>query len=808
MERICLVLIVVCLSIMYLPLTWLQASDWQLGLIIVLSVCTVVCWWKKKTQLALIGVAIVISGVWSVINIKGLVIQTQQVPVYFANTKPVIIKIEKVLHQGDYQTAIALLQTAEVAEQYRFYLTWLPKQPLQSGQIWQGEIKLKPFTSRLNQGGFQRQKWFYANRIVGTANVKQARLLSDQPNLRQYLLRFAQRQLKEQPSTGLLLALGFAEKYYLTQEQLKLFQQTGTAHLIAISGLHIGLVFFFGLLVGRGIQYLLPTRKITPILPLLCGGVLAIFYSYLADFSIPTTRAAIGLILLLLLRFRRCHLTWWQLYLRCLALFIIFDPIILLSDSFWLSASAVFCLLVWNELLPLSVWQWRGKPLSQLGKVPYYLLGLLHIQIGLSLLFTPITLLFFHGINLQNILINLWIVPLFSLLLIPCILLSIITFNGLGSWQWCVTIATKSLEWLMPWQTTWREFSLSESLWMRLICLCMVLIIGWYVYYQKRHSNKNSVLLAQLQTQIISFNREQLPDIKRLHYLIISVIVGLIWQLMLLGHHYYQHWQTRWSLEMLDVGQGLSVLIRQGDKGVLYDTGASWQGGSMAELEILPYLQRQGIKLEKIILSHDDNDHSGGATKLLMHYPKAELYTPSQVTYANHSPLPCMRGKEMQWRTLRISMLAPEQIVAQARNQHTCVLLIEGGQYQVLLTGDLDRKSELRYLSLLPKVDIVQIAHHGSKTSTSQPFLQQIDAKIALISSGLGNRWRFPHSEVLERLAMQKMQILNTGWDGQIRLRFMRNNELIITTERHQSTVWFNQLDEVGGWRNSRLKVE
>ncbi|OBW92413.1 competence protein [Gallibacterium salpingitidis] len=800
MERSCLLCFITSLIILYLPFSWLVSVWLLVAFYVLLLIGVVAIVWRKFLSIGKTMLVIALTGLWCIATTTTLIKQNQMLHTLVGSSQSAKIQIEKVLHQGEYQTAIALLQFAPTQPNYRVYITWQADATLQAGQVWQGEITIKPIAARLNEGGFQRQKWLYANRIVGNANVKQAKLIADKPQLRGYLLRFAEQKLQGQSSVGLLLALGFGEKAYLSHSLLQLFQQTGTAHLIAISGLHIGLMMLLGLLLGRSLQYLLPTHWITPTFPLICGGILALSYSYLADFSVPTIRAITALALLLLLRFCRCYLNWWQLYLRTITILIVCDPLMLLSDSFWLSATAVFSLLVWHTLLPLSAWQWRGKPLSQLGKGRYYLLTLLHLQIGLTFLFTPIVLLFFDGFNLQSLLINLWIVPLFSFLLIPCILFSIFTFDLLHSWQWCAYLAENSIKWLSYFQDSWRDVTIREGQWLTILGLLFGLLLSCYALYLQRQlpTNNHNQLVAQLQVKKLTFHADLLASPKILQRAIIGFAIVLMWQIALLSYGYYQQWRTLWTLEMLDVGQGLAILLRQNDQGVLYDSGAAWSGGSMAELEILPYLRRQGVRLESLILSHNDNDHSGGAETLLRAYPNAQLFTSSQVMYAEKAPLACVQGKTWQWQRLRFTVLAPTAIVPIARNQHSCVLLIDDGNYRVLLTGDLDRSNELRYLANFPTVDILQVAHHGSKSSSSETFLSKVQAKVALISSGLANRWHFPHQEVLRRLAAQQMQIANTGWDGQIIIRFMRDGTYQIEKQRTALTIWFNQLQNGG----------
>ncbi|OBX00204.1 DNA internalization-related competence protein ComEC/Rec2 [Gallibacterium genomosp. 1] len=793
MERIAIACIVSCLVMMYLPFEWIFLTKFW-GIFFAITSSLTVLLIRKKSQWSNVIIAIIFSCCWCLFLIQQLITQAQYLHTLPKKQRAEIL-IEKVLHQRDYQTAIASLKFSHKDEKYRFYLSWQTPQQIAAGQSWQGEVTLKPLASRVNFGGFQRQKWLYANHIVGYAVIKKAVFIADNPDLRERLLRHNLDLWQQQPQSELFLALGFGDKRLLNKEMLQLFQQTGTAHLIAISGLHIGLVMLLGVALARCVQYLLPTHRITPFFPLLFGGICALLYSYLADFSIPTVRAIIALIFLLWLRFFRGHLNWWQCYVRCITIFVLLDPFILLSDSFWLSALAVLCLLIWNHLFPLSIWSIRGKKPHQFGKIVYYIFTLIHLQIGLSLLFTPITIFFFSGFNFFNLWINLWIVPIFSFVLIPLILFSILTFNYFHSWTLCQFIAQQCVEGLKIFKIGWHPISEVENLWISLVFLGLCLIWGMfcihYAKYQRTKADEHHWLPAPT---LLRLDVSALVD--RTDFQTILKIIGMILGIMLwqLGFYYYQQYRTLWTLEMLDVGQGMSILIQQNGKGVLYDTAASWRGGSMAELEIIPYLQRRGIVLETIILSHDDNDHSGGAETLLNYYPNATLITSSKKTYAERIPLPCYKGIQWYWQDLNWQVIAPYKIEKTAKNHQSCVILLNDGEHNVLLTGDLDKTAELLYLADFPMIDILQVAHHGSRTSTSTAFLQKTQPKIALISAGIGNQWHFPHQEIISRLQQFQVDTLVTATVGQILLRFTKHGEIEVETARTFLQPWFKQL--------------
>ena len=252
--------------------------------------------------------------------------------------------------------------------------------------------------------------------------------------------------------------------------------------------------------------------------------------------------------------------------------------------------------------------------------------------------------------------------------------------------------------------------------------------------------------------------------------------------------------KPKWQLDTLDVGQGLATLIVKEGKAVLYDTGPVWQSGigssSMAELEILPYLQREGIELETLILSHDDNDHSGGAKAILAAYPEIELITPSRKNYGEMHRTFCLQGKQWQWRGLDFKVLSPTQITDRAENPQSCVILFTDRQYQILLTGDADVATERSFAENLGKINVLQVGHHGSKTSTGEILLAQTKPDIALISSGRWNPWNFPHPTVIERLNRYQSAVENTAISGHIRLNFTEKG-IEIEKARRDFSPWF-----------------
>ena len=425
-----------------------------------------------------------------------------------------------------------------------------------------------------------------------------------------------------------------------------------------------------------------------------------------------------------------------------------------------------------------------------------YVFGLFHLQLGLLWLFTPIQLFFFNGISLHSFIANLIAVPLYSFILVPLVLFAVLTQGNWNTWWLANDLAEKITALLAPLQEHWLAISLPHSLWITLVLTCLFLGLLYYVYKPQKPLS-STLELAKL-TRLKGFH---LAAERTLSLPLQKTIYGLGCGLIVfcsttLAYHYIS--RPNWQLDTLDVGQGLATLIVKDGKGVLYDTGSSWESGSMAQLEILPYLQRQGIQLEWLILSHDDNDHSGGARAMLSTYPDIQLTTASQKRYGEKNTEEndrtfCLAGKQWAWQGLRLTVLSPDNIVPRAENPDSCTLLLTDGKHNILLTGDTDLSVEYNILPKLDKIHVLQVGHHGSKTSTGEALVRHIQPDIALISSSRWNPWHFPHQTVVDRLTRHHAQLYNTAEDGQIRLLFEKN-DIKIQTARAEFSPWYRRL--------------
>jgi len=651
-------------------------------------------------------------------------------------------------------------------------LSWKePTFTLQQGQTAQLKVKFKPAHGLANQGGFSYQTWLNSNKIRATGyviNDKDNQLLSVDETVRQQLFSDYKKLLPNHELSPLLLALGFGSRADLNQDIWQVLQRTGTGHLIAISGLHIGLVatgcFFILMLMIRA----LPLRFIvfshcfqTLNIRYFAIGIsmlIALSYGYLAGFSLTTIRALVMLTFYWLIRLLAIKISIKRWLLLTLFVITLTTPFSLFSVSFWLSVYAV-------TIIFLTLWRFKFW-ISTGHQWWRFIKGLIVIQLSLTFMLLPISGMFFQQISVVTLFANIIAVPWMSFISIPLCLLSVVLMPISETLsQFFVMLSLESIQFLWYYLTylsakPWAIIALS-SLNIQLLVVGG-LLSAWFLFLQPKLTF-NSKLLAVM----------------------FCCLVTLFLLLTLREQH--NNNTSNWKLVVFDVGQGLSVLVQRGSKAILYDTGASYESGfNMVDAVVLPYLQYSGIKqLDKVIISHSDNDHAGGVATLEQSIAIKELIYNKQKETLNRA---CLQGESINWQGISIKVLWPDEIVYK-ENDDSCVLLLTDGKHNILLTGDISKKIERKLIKKYPQLraDVLVVPHHGSKTSSSEVFISQLQPKLAIVSAGFLNRWNMPTSNVIKRYQKEKVQLLNSAESGQIMLDFSENG---ITKYTYHDNLW------------------
>jgi competence protein ComEC len=220
-------------------------------------------------------------------------------------------------------------------------------------------------------------------------------------------------------------------------------------------------------------------------------------------------------------------------------------------------------------------------------------------------------------------------------------------------------------------------------------------------------------------------------------------------------------------LTVIDVGQGLSVLVETASHTLLYDTGPVFGSGTtVAELAILPLLQYRGVvRLDALVVSHRDSDHAGGWRSIRRQVPVARMLVGDALGAADETP--CRDGQHWRWDAVDFRMLYPAQ-AGRGGNDNSCVLQIGRGGAAILLTGDIERAAERQLLRRrrLARVAVLQVPHHGSRTSSSDAFVARVRPQYAVFSSGYRNRFHHPHPQVVARYRRAGAKTFNTARSG------------------------------------------
>ena len=626
----------------------------------------------------------------------------------------------------------------------RLRLTWYdpPPDAVEPGSVLDLVVRLKRPRGLVNPGGFDYARWLFQEGYGATGYVRHGGPAAHETGgiARQWLVLRAQlaesimAAAMSKDAAALQTALSIGERFGFEDSHWRTLQRTGTSHLVAISGLHVGLVAGLIYLLARWIALRMPVAvasrnaEVAALACLLAAGL----YAALAGFTVPTQRALIMLVVAQLALLSRRSVSMSSGLSAAVLLVLAWDPAAPLSASFWLSFIAVA--LLWQ--LARSEYSREGnqgamRPAAGVARVQWYM----------SLGLVPVTALFFNEVSLISPLVNVIAIPLFSFVLVPLTLVAVATASMHPAGDVLVSLAGMPLQW------TWDGLA----------------AVGEWSWSSVLLSPPPSWVLAIAAIGTIAAMTAWALPARNLAWLALAPI--LWWEPARPG-------RGGAVVEVLDVGHGLAVLVETRSHTLLYDAGAVYRSGFDTGREIVvPAMRAKSWQtLDTVVVSHADNDHAGGVPAVLEAFPDAQVLMGPDVELPGGET--CRTGQAWTWDEVRFEILHPDPAFHYRGNDSSCVLKVTTSVGSVLLTGDVEAAGE-RALMADPEslaADAVVVPHHGSATSSSAALVGESAPGHAVVSAGYLNHWGFPKPAVVERWHRIGAEVVTTGEAGAVEM--------------------------------------
>ena len=616
-------------------------------------------------------------------------------------------------------------------------LGWYGHPPrIEPGSDWRLRVRLKRPQGVLNAGGFDFEESALAQRLAATGYVRDpehSRRLTAGAGVDSWRDRLSAEIGQSLPGdrARFVQALAIGDTRGLSDSDWEILRATGLTHQIAISGPHVGMVAGLGALLVLGLYRLLPAlgrRWPRPQAAGIGALVFAFGYTALAGFALPTVRTLLMIAVVVAARWQRRVQSGSQTIALALIAVLLVDPLSVLAPGFWLSFVGVgwllWCLPHGTETSALR---------SFLDAQGVAVLGLL-----------PLTVWFFGQASLVGPLANLIGIPIIGLGVVPLALLGLLLFP------------------VSPWAATavWKlSAGLMAGLWW---CLERMAHWPWAIAWLPEPSMPAIVLAVFGVFWLL------LPRGTPGKLLAIALLLPLLWPRV------ERPAAGEVDVAVIDVGQGLSVLVRTRRHALLFDAGPhSPRGLDFGEAAVVPALHAAGMsRLDMLIISHGDNDHSGGMKAVQRAYASPPTYVPEGWPAAGARS--CRRGQHWRWDGVDFRLLHPPADYPYLRNDSSCVLRVEAGGRVALLPGDIGRWVEARLLREqrpLLRADLLVVPHHGSASSSSPAFIAAVSPAWAVFSTGAGNRFGLPHPDTVERYRASGAVLLDTATSGELIFR-------------------------------------
>ena len=700
----------------------------------------------------------------------------------------------------------ALLQSKAVRLPPIIYLGWysgafgagsadlteeLASQPaaLVAGERWQMTLRLKAPHGGSNPFGFDYELWLWEQGLQATGYVRAGSRDPAPRRLGQTYLHPVERarqqvrdrifeRVTQRQYAGLIAALVVGDQNAIDRADWDVFRATGVAHLMSISGLHITMfAWAAALIVGwlwrRSARLCLWLPA--PSAALVGGVLLATAYALFSGWGVPSQRTILMLASVGLLRLSGKRWPWPQVWLLACAVVVAVDPWALLQAGFWLSFVAVGVLFASdpgaqpidavNRPITGAGLSPRAGMASLRGRVARAMAALgamFHEQWVITWALTPLTLLLFGQVSVVGLAANALAIPWVTLVVTPLAMSGVLLAP-----LWDVSaLAMAALVWYLQ-------------------LLAALPFATLTVAHAPAWAGAAGVVGGVLLVM-------QLPWSLRLMGLPLMLPV-LLWQSP--GPE-----QGQFELLAADIGQGNAVIVRTAEHALVYDAGPRFSRESDAGHRVLvPLLRALDLPVDMLMLSHRDSDHTGGALAVLTMQPKAALVSSIEGDHelqAVRAAQRCAAGQHWRWDGVDFELLHPQAQDYEAANKSnamSCTLRISNGEHSALLVGDIEQPQEARLVAAIGvgatahslRSDVLLVPHHGSKSSSSDAFLDAVQPRIALVQAGYRNRFGHPAESVLVRYQERHIRVIDSPHCGAATWRSAEPQEVVCQRVQH-----------------------
>ncbi len=609
------------------------------------------------------------------------------------------------------------------------------------------EIEVNGILSKPNNNTnfnlFNYRKYLLSKKIYYVMNADNIKIINNKPNILYAVKNSIINKINKYKTRDYLNTFILGDNSFMNEEIINSYQINGISHLFALSGMH---VMVFSTILLFIINKIINNKKINYIIV----SVLLLFYIFITGFSPSIFRAVLFFIIININKNYQLKIETVNLYLLLVSISLLINPYSIYNNGFLFSYIICFYLILFSEIIN----RYRNYFVKTLITSFISFLGSLPIMINS-----------YNSINLISFIYNLFYVPFVSCIVFPLSLIVLVFPLFDDVLKIFITIL----------EVTSIELSKVKLF---IITLKSISILYIFVYY---------LLLSFVFIKIKK---------RKYYYLLLLIIIFVI-------HKNYNYLNNDFIIDVLDVGQGDSILISYPNNrcNILIDTGGktsffkdSWmirkKQYSISINTIIPVLKSNGIsKLDYLIITHGDYDHMGEAINLVENFKVEKvIFNCGSYNDLEQKLIKVLDKKHIKYYTCikELNIDKNKLYFLQTKeynneNDNSNVIYTEINGYKFMFMGDASVTTEKEILNKynLPEIDILKVGHHGSKTSSGKEFISEINPKYSIISVGKNNRYGHPNKEVLENIENSK--IYRTDKDGSIMLK-IKNNKLKIET--------------------------